>query len=391
MAAKSQAKSSSSLIKPPGRAISTPTRIFLFTLAGGRCEFPGCNRYLMEHHVTKGRGIFAQMAHIWGFSPGGPRRNQSTCSNVHSLDNLMLLCPGCHKLVDEDPETYTVEHLREIKTAHEDRVFQLTDTRPDQSTVAIVLTGQIAGDTPLVTKEQIDAAILPRYASQRNLHKIDLTGFTDRQQANFWTLAATQIREGMSGFYRTPFDGGEPKHVSVFALAPIPLLMVLGSCLSDKRPTVLYQRHRDTDDWQWKKNGPSVGFACRIIQRGAGLDKVAVLVSVSGSQSLDDIAACVDSSFTVYQLVPDGVNPSLGILQTEATLQAFRTAFQQLIRTIDAEHPGLDTVHLFPAVPAPCAVAMGRDLLPKRDPAFLVYDFDKSGGGFTAATEINTR
>lgn len=345
----------------------------------------------MEHHVTKGRGIFAQMAHIWGFSPGGPRRNQSTSSNLHALENLMLLCPGCHKLVDDDPETYTVEHLRSIKTAHEDRVFQLTDTRPDQSTVAVVLTGQIAGDTPLVTKEQIDAAILPMYASRRNVHKIDLTGFADKPQTDFWNLATSEIRERMSGFYQIPFDGGEPKHVSVFAIAPIPLLMVLGSCLSDKRPTLLYQRHRDTEDWRWKKSIAPVGFASRVIQRGSNPANVAVLASVSGSQSLGEIAAYVDSSFTVYQLFPDGMNPDLGILRTEVSLQAFRTTFQQLIRTIDADHPRTERVHLFPAVPAPCAVAMGRDLLPKRDPAFLVYDFDKSDGGYTAATEINTR
>ena len=118
---------------------------------------------------------------------------------------------------------------------------------------------------------------------------------------------------------------------------------------------------------------------------------MAVLVSVSGSQGLGDVAACVDGSFTVYQLLPKGAKPDLGILQTETSLQAFRTAFQQLVRTIDAEHPGVDSVHVFPAVPAPCAIAMGRDLLPKRDPAFFVYDFNKSDGGYTAATEINTR
>ena len=39
----------------------------LFTLAGGRCEFYNCNRYLLTHHVTHIVGNLARMAYIVAF------------------------------------------------------------------------------------------------------------------------------------------------------------------------------------------------------------------------------------------------------------------------------------------------------------------------------------
>ena len=65
------------LQKPRSREVPDKTRIFLFVRAGGRCQFDGCNRYLIEHHLTKDDGIFAQMAHIWAFGDAGPRANSA--------------------------------------------------------------------------------------------------------------------------------------------------------------------------------------------------------------------------------------------------------------------------------------------------------------------------
>src|SRR6516164_8889140 len=89
------------------RKIPPLVRIAIFVYAGGRCEFDGCNKYLIEHHVTLKEGNFAQVAHIVAFRPDGPRGGVGTRPHdVNSVSNLMLLCPECHKLVDDDPEKY---------------------------------------------------------------------------------------------------------------------------------------------------------------------------------------------------------------------------------------------------------------------------------------------
>jgi hypothetical protein len=47
------------------------------------------------------------------------------------------------------------------------------------------------------------------------------------------------------------------------------------------------------------------------------------------------------------------------------------------------------SVHIFPAVPVPIAIACGQDILPKSDPTIIVYDHDKNKGGFIKVLTIN--
>src|SRR6266545_713371 len=60
------------------RKIGPFTQLELFVRAGGRCEFNGCNEFLLEHRLTLTKGNFAQMAHIVAFSRDGPRGNTSS-------------------------------------------------------------------------------------------------------------------------------------------------------------------------------------------------------------------------------------------------------------------------------------------------------------------------
>ena len=76
------------------RQIKDTTKLRLFVVAGGRCEFDGCNQYLMDHHLTHDRGNFGEMAHIVAFRPEGPRgTNAARPVDINEPDNVMLLCP----------------------------------------------------------------------------------------------------------------------------------------------------------------------------------------------------------------------------------------------------------------------------------------------------------
>lgn len=366
------------------------TRLFLYVRAGGRCEFDGCNTHLLEHHVTNAEGNFAEMAHIWAFSPGGPRgADDDRGDQIHSLDNLMLLCPACHKLVDDHPDEYPVAVLRRHKKAHEDRVFQLTDTRPDRHTVALVCRAKVAGQTVTMSVPEMQAAAAPRYVLKRDVVDIDLTAYPEPASEEEWSLPARAIDKEVATLYSRRYEAGPLNHVSVFALAPIPLLMHLGSRLSNKVPTSLFQRHRDTDDWKWKESNDALDYDSTIVREGADPKSVAAVVSLSGRITGADLPASVDGRFTVYELSLSGREPEPGFLTTEASLRAFRDEFRRFMREVTARHPGLEIIHLFPAVPASVAVAMGMDLFPKRDPALCVYDFRKAESGFVRTMEIN--
>ncbi|MDC0673764.1 hypothetical protein [Nannocystis radixulma] len=74
-----------------------------------------------------GRDLIGEMAHIIAGRSNGPRGDGSKSQEyLRSYENLILLCPNDHALIDRDLETYTIEVLREIKARHETWVRERT-------------------------------------------------------------------------------------------------------------------------------------------------------------------------------------------------------------------------------------------------------------------------
>lgn len=87
----------------------------LFALSGNLCAFPGCSTQLANEGI-----ISAQIAHIEAEKPGGPRYNPKQSETERfGYDNLILLCPTHHNLIDKDSKTYTVEVLKQFKSKRE--------------------------------------------------------------------------------------------------------------------------------------------------------------------------------------------------------------------------------------------------------------------------------
>lgn len=97
------------------RVPSRTTLKRLFALSGNCCAFPGCRQRIVE-----GKNFLGDVCHIKADSPGGPRYDvsQSDVERQH-FDNLIVLCPNHHKVVDDDPDGYTVEILRLMKSRQE--------------------------------------------------------------------------------------------------------------------------------------------------------------------------------------------------------------------------------------------------------------------------------
>lgn len=68
--------------------------------------------------------IAAEIAHIIAQNINGPRGNVANRDfvDIDGYDNLILLCPTHHTMIDRDVDIYTVEKLKEIKYLHEEWV-----------------------------------------------------------------------------------------------------------------------------------------------------------------------------------------------------------------------------------------------------------------------------
>ena len=103
-------------------AISQSTLKILWAKSGGLCAFPGCDHELIS---KTSEDIIGHVCHIVAQSAAGPRGNPNISqSEIDCEQNLILLCPTHHRIVDTDEITYTIEKLTEIKAAHEQYIYE---------------------------------------------------------------------------------------------------------------------------------------------------------------------------------------------------------------------------------------------------------------------------
>lgn len=371
------------------RGIGRLVELVLYVRAGGRCEFDGCNKAVLENPLTLTMGNFGEKAHIVAFSDSGPRGQDGRRPNdINSLPNLMLLCPICHLEIDRHPERYPRAVLEKYKEEHEGRIALVTSSSPDRKTTIVQLKARIGGKQVAIPPPDVFAAVAPMFPEDANGFMIDVSEFDDRDP-HFLDLAARRVDEVLRPLQESRLVGQPARHVSVFAFGPIPLLMYLGSRLSDKLHVEFFQFHRDTKDWTWKEAGPPAEFALRLLRSGTDPSQVALLLSLSGTVRQEALPSAIDGRFFVYELALVSQQPSLMFLNTRADLIAFRRAYLGVFSTFEKNHPPLGTVHFFPAIPLPVAVMCGHDLLNKAHPSLLVYDLDKAHGGYTPRLTIN--
>lgn len=366
-------------------SVPTRTRELLFVQSGGRCEFDGCNAFLFEHHVTRGEGNFANVAHIVAFRPRGPRGEDGPRPvDVNEVSNLMLLCPTCHKLVDDDAKTFTRELLEDHKQAHEERIRMLTSLGPDRSTFVVTLLSQIGGQATAIPFAEICAATSPRYPTHRAPFAIDLPTTSDRDDG-FWATGASLVGRKVAELL-SRFEAEDADHISVFPLAPMPILMAFGAAVGNKIPMELFQHHRESDRWVWPEEDLTADYSFEKTRSGDG--RVALVLSLSGQVPLDGLPDEYDSA-TVYEIKLASDEPGFSFLRSRADLQQFVRTYIRALGAICGEHGLPEEIALFPAVPAPIAVACGRELMPKVHPGLRVFDQDRQRGGFTHALTIN--
>ena len=100
----------------------------LFALSGNLCAYPGCTLPIVESAGT----VTGEICHIRARKAGGPRFDPAQAEDDRqAFANLLLLCRHHHKIVDSEPDLYSVDALLEIKAIHEN-----VAGRPEQATDA---------------------------------------------------------------------------------------------------------------------------------------------------------------------------------------------------------------------------------------------------------------
>jgi hypothetical protein len=371
--------------------IPETVKLRLWGKAAGCCQYEGCNDKLWLDSLTKAEFNAAYIAHIVADSPDGPRGDPVLSPQLKTdLSNLMLLCDKHHRLVDKgDVAGHPVERLRAMKFAHERRIEILSQIGVEKQS-HILLYGANIGvqNSPVSYSEAARAMIPDRFPADMSPFSLGLvnSSFEDRD-SNFWAIESKQLRTLFEKSVRPRLRAAEISHLAVFALAPQPLLILLGSLLSDIPAAEVFQLHREPRGWRWEDQPEEFSYLIEEPKHIHG--NPALIFALSATVTDERIQAAAGGTPTIWRVtIP---TPHNDFLKSRKQSQAFRQQLRQLMDRIKARHGEGATIDVFPAMPVALAVEFGRILMPKADLPLRVYDENKKLGGYVHALNIDTR
>ncbi|MEX2160897.1 MAG: HNH endonuclease signature motif containing protein [Anaerolineales bacterium] len=100
-------------------AVTEKTRKLLWARSGNRCAI--CRKELtVDATQTDNESIVGEECHVVSSKPNGPRYNPFFPNEeTDNPNNLILLCRTHHKMVDDQPSSYSADQLLSLKVNHE--------------------------------------------------------------------------------------------------------------------------------------------------------------------------------------------------------------------------------------------------------------------------------
>ena len=351
----------------------------LWGKAAGRCEFAECNRILYRSPMTQEQLNIAEKAHIYSFSERGARGHGIFAKDkerLNCLDNLMLLCHDCHRLIDADIEgiRFSAERLRKWKHDHEQRVEQVTGIAENKRTHIIVF-GANTGKVPsrIISQNVMDAVFPDWLPDSPQPTDLSMSWTGEDHTVIYWHAQLEELKRNFARMVEPKLSDPSIKHFSIFALAPIPLLFALGSLITDKPTCRTYQLHREPQpSWKWQEDDGDLGF--KIIPPTVYTGTPVLALSLSDLIDPARIARSIQGPTSVWDITV--TSPNNDLIQSELQLSKFRKILRACIVQIGEAHGKDVPIHILPAIPVSCAIDLGRARMPKADGPWHIYDFN---------------
>ena len=374
--------------------VSESTRIRIWAKAAGRCVL--CATYLLDGADSFWHAIpVGQIAHIIGAGSGmnAPRGESDLDASARAFEeNLLLLCYSCHKRIDDKVyrDKYTVDFLTQKKQLHERRVREVTDFAILRPTSVVTVSADIRGTAAPVSLSQVAEALRPEgYTglgddTRNGAFTLHLPGNSNDGWA--WDAHRTEL-DRLTARVAEAVTAGDIETISVFALAPIPSLVYLGSKLDDKTETRLFRRKRvdDVTAWAWDDGIQTPKFDVTRISSPTPANETTVIVELTSPVKESRLPSGL-TSLPRVKISTTGQKPHPELISTRAALEEFGRAWREALARIENDFPDVRMLHLIASVPAPAAIAMGRYRMRTAQPRMVVYQLTDEG--YETAMEV---
>ncbi len=363
----------------------------LWARSAGRCQFDGCNKILYKSSVTQEKVNLAQMAHIYSFSENGPRGWGPFITNkqaLNNIDNLMLMCHSCHRIIDQDSEglKYSATLLQMWKLAHEQRIQIVSGIAVDKKSHVVFYGANISNQKSLIQKNEAISAMFPfKYPADEKPVLLSMTSELKDHDNDFWKLESKNLEAIFTKYIEPKIEENNPADFSLFTMAPMPLMIKLGSLFTDKVIVDTYQPIREPKTWRWQEEPANFSF---IVNNTEQYEFNPVLIiSLSGKISHDRIYKVIGENVNIWEVTVHEEFLHNDFMKSKSQLSLFRSEMRKLMVQINKKHPNTPLM-IFPAMPISCSVELGRVRMPKSDMPWIIYDQNNQQNKFIETITI---
>lgn len=358
----------------------------LWGRAGGVCEM--CGNPLTIDSLTKRLWSRGYIAHIYGERPKAARYDKVLSKKYcNDINYLMLLCDSCHRLIDkEEKDSYDAPLLIKIKKQHEERVADLIQAVKKEETLAITLRLKIGEHIPpIFDNNMLIEAIVKNGKCPKFSNVVELTSSgigLDDASTLYWQYYKEELSKSfkqlLSLYSNVP-------HLSLFAIAPQPILIFIGTLLSELQNVDVYQKHRLGNTWIWPTNTDRIKFKV-LKPKNTNLDNVAIKFSLSADITDRRVTEVLGESTSIWEIRID--NPNVNFVKNSTIQADFKEKLGKILNDINRIRSDVDEINLFPAVPQSIAICIGQKRMPKADKKFVIYDQNNKEGKFIKTITI---
>jgi hypothetical protein len=354
--------------KPGRRPHKKMEEISLWVACGGVCSFEGCNERIIESSSGDLTNIGIK-AHIIGHAENSARHEYMeeygyTQETLEDISNIMLMCYYHSKFIDDEHTRgkFPPDRLFKMKKDHEEKVASWSNEKKKKSIALIhkrmggpIRNIEYDGEAPYILLDAVeDQTVFDNFTKE---------GWEDGKVRNqeLYQMFLEKIKEK------------DAKVGEIFPLSPIPLLIHLGSLLTDTVPYSIYQFDREKGLWVFDKPGKNKDVVLTVKQRIEGCDNLAVLVSISGKVKMNSVEEVLGNEFDFLTVEIDDPGVKRVLYREDViNIQAkIKDEVEKLMQEQD-----YTKIHLFYAGPAGLAIEIGRGINPNIWSEVCLYEYN---------------
>lgn len=375
------------VVKEKRPHIPAHTKFELWSKAGGRCQFRGCNKELWEDGLTCSKLNLSNIAHIVSWTPTGPRGDKVRSPLLATaISNLMLTCQKHNKVIDsyEYVKDYPESLLLKMKEEHEDRIKIATSIVPENKTTPLVYMSKIFDSKMNISDIEIKNAAFPNFYPKID-EKIYFNLEVSDTDSDFWNTEQKNLDIYFTRKLKPKLEDGTINHLSIFGFAPQPLLIYLGYLLGDKYSIDIYPLQRNPKEWKWRETGPEkVNYK---ITYPSDLKYQPVLtISLSDKIAEERVSASIDGNYSRWDVSIE--KPDREFLTNKEYLYEFSRVVSALLDEIKNAHGISTELRVIPVMPIATSIEFGRRIDPKYSMPIKIYNHNEKSQIFEPVLDI---